>query len=447
MLSTDRVLRAIGQPDFETQTLVWLDRRVDRERLERGLARFARRHPLIGARLDDARAAAPFWRVPAEARATLREKNLETADEAAVHDCAARLLATPPDPAEADPLRFHLLHLPDGRDVFLMQYTHVLTDNNAALRIVREIDRLANAAAGELDQPQADAGTSSADVDPVAEYLGRHSRWRRLRAALRVLDLRFRSYRGGAVTLTGQKPPAAPPQRSGPIAFSMSARTLSADDTARLATRSAEICGLPNVSMALLAATFRAIGRHTCEPASRGRSLFAGIGVNLGPATAQTLKFQNLMSIVPLRAGWQDLDDYESLVRMLREQFRERLERSADLGLVELARFVSTRPRLADASVRRVMLGGYSLWYAYFGSLDAAGTEFCGTNIDNVYFTAPTWPPMGLTLLGTQFRGRLRLQSISLPDLVPATTTEAVLEMITGDLTEPQAITATETRA
>ena len=430
MLATDRVLRQIGQPDFETQTLVWLDGRLDRDRLHRGLSRFAAAHPLIAARLDETNAAAPLWRIPAVAEARLHEATLQASTAAAVHDCAARLLATPHDPATTDPMRFHLLHLPDGRDVFLLQYTHILTDNNAALLVVREIDRLA---AGSADDSGRSAATSD-EHDAVAAYLARYSRRQRIAAAWRVLDLRFRRHRRGALTLTGQQPPVSPWNQNGPVRFGLTARTLDTAASADVARRSAEICGLPSTSMALLAATFRAIGRHTCEPRSRRRSLFAGIGVNLSPGAAPGFRFQNLMSIVPLRAGWDDLDDYDSLVRMLREQFRERLEHAADLGLVELARFVSTRPRLANRTVRRVMLGGYSLWYACFGSLDAAGREFCGAGIDDVYFTAPTWPPMGLTLLGTQFRGRLRLQAISLPDLVPSETIEAVLDAMLGDL-------------
>ncbi|HUG92612.1 MAG TPA: condensation domain-containing protein [Planctomycetaceae bacterium] len=428
MLSTDRVLRSIGHPDFETQTLVWLEGRLDRERLERGLGRLARRHPILSARLDDRLAARPVWRIPSEPAATLHEVPLDESSESAVHACAARLLATPHDPATADPMRFHLLRLPDGRDVFLVQYTHVLTDINAALPVLREIDRLAAGSAG------GDDSTSPDETDAVSNYLQRHSLRQRLTAALRVLDLRFRSFRGGAVTLGGSEARETSRAPAPPVRFEMAARSLSVDESQRVSARSAQICGVPSVSMALLAAAFRALGRHTSERPLRRRSFLAGIGVDLGNRGRQSLAFQNLMSIVPLRAGWRDLDDYERLVRLLHEQFRSRLRNAADLGLLELARFVSVRPRLADRTVRRVMLGGYSLWYAYFGSLDALGTEFCGTRVGNVYFTAPTWPPMGLTLLATQFRGRMHFATTSMPDLVPPATVDAFVETMLADV-------------
>jgi hypothetical protein len=426
MLACDRVLRSIGQPDFETQTLVWLASRADRDRVETGIRRLARKYPVIAARLDESSLAEPFWRVPAEPEVRLLEAALPAATSDAVHDYAARQLALRHDAGRTDPMRFHLLHLPDGRDVFLVQYTHVLMDNSAAIGLLRDIDTPRDANGGD------DAGPRLDEQDVLDGYLGRFSAAERTRAVLRVLDLRFRSFRGRPVTL-GE--PRATRGAQGPVKFPMKSARLEADAVRRLAARSTEICGFPSLSMALLAGAFRALGRETRQPRSLRRNFIAGLGVDLGLRGRDGPLFRNLMSIVPLRARWSELEDYDELVRMLSQQFRQRLNRSADLGLVMLARFVSRRPRLGDRAVRRVMLGGYSLWYAYFGALDGVGETFCGARIEDVYFTAPTWPPMGLTLLASQFRGRLHLQATYLPEIVPDDTMQRYLEGLVADLT------------
>ncbi|MGH7200435.1 MAG: hypothetical protein ACREJB_07510, partial [Planctomycetaceae bacterium] len=121
MLSVNEVLWSMGHPGFETQALVWLNDRIDAARLRTALGRFAASHPIVTARLADVRGG-PRWEFRPDAGCPLHEAPIDSAEPQAVLDEAARLLALPFDPTDMDPLRFHLLHRPDARDVLLVQY-------------------------------------------------------------------------------------------------------------------------------------------------------------------------------------------------------------------------------------------------------------------------------------------------------------------------------------
>jgi hypothetical protein len=187
--------------------------------------------------------------------------------------------------------------------------------------------------------------------------------------------------------------------------------------------------------MALLGSAFRALEKA----APKGGKLVAGIGVDLSPPGAARPVFQTLASVVPVVAHPADVTDREGLVRMLHQQFRHQLERDADLGTVQLANFMqlpgaTLRPCFARWSVRRLMGTGYSLWYAYFGSLDGVGERFCGAAIEEVYYCASTWPPMGLTLLVNRFRGALLFQATYVPESVSEQVVNTFLDELIGDL-------------
>src|SRR5262249_28114696 len=139
MLAVDRMLRRLGGSGFETQMFVLLADRIDSTRLRAAVNGIAERYPVITARL--AEADGPSWRFRPGAEGAVREADLPSAGHASLLDYASRLLSRPCDLAGEDPIRFHLLHRPDGRDVFLMQYNHALMDNNATVLLLREIDR------------------------------------------------------------------------------------------------------------------------------------------------------------------------------------------------------------------------------------------------------------------------------------------------------------------
>lgn len=426
LLGVNRALRGMGCPDFSTQALVWLSGRADSVRVRTAVARLSQRYPILAARLVDTERNGPYWMFRPGAGCPLHEAELGSEKPEEVLDLAARLLSEPGDPAKSDPIRFHLIHRPDGRDVFLMQYSHALMDNGDAVPLLRELDRLSGASADESE------GAHSPIPDLLAEYIRRFPRGRRLKAALRTLDVRFRKLRGRPATLGKELDGRAP------VRFRIATRRLERHEVRAVEQRVIRTCGVPSLSMALLGSAFRAIEKLVGEREAR-RNLVAGIGVDLVPPGITRPVFQTLASVVPIFTRLDALADRDALLRTLHQQFRHRLESAADLGTVQLANFFQApgavlRQRFADWSVRRLMGRGYSLWYAYFGSLDAVGSRFCDTAIEDVYYCASTWPPMGLTLLVNRFRGALLFQATYIPESVPELLANQFLDTMIGDL-------------
>jgi len=143
-----------------------------------------------------------------------------------------------------------------------------------------------------------------------------------------------------------------------------------------------------------------------------------GIGLDLNLRRAGGPYFQNLLSLVPIHATAEDLGDRDELIRSLSRQFRKDLERDIDLGVLQLTTLFSRRSRYFEWVVEHLLRYGYSLWYAYFGSLDVVGCQFCGVEIERVCYTGPTWSPVGITLLVNQYAGRTHFQATYDPDLV-----------------------------
>jgi hypothetical protein len=76
----------------------------------------------------------------------------------------------------------------------------------------------------------------------------------------------------------------------------------------------------------------------------------------------------------------------------------------------------------------------YSLWYAYFGSLDGVGGELCGAEVKKVQYIGPTWSPLGISLLVNQFQRQTYFQATYDPDLVDERLAEAFLDFVLDDL-------------
>jgi long-chain acyl-CoA synthetase len=424
MLSVDRALRDLGYPGFETQMLLWLAGRADEEGLRAGISRLSRSYPVTASRLVEAgNQGGPCWQFRAGAECTLRVAHIGSSEPQAVLDFAGRILSTPADPTWTDPIRFYLLHRPDGRDVVLVQYNHTLMDNHAALRVLQCIDRFSRAVPDRAGGPQAN------QADSIRQYLRRFSRQRRLRAAAATADLWGQSFRGG-VAMLGRSV-AAPP---GPGQLRIVGRCLGEHETTALQSRVVEVCGYPSLSMALVASAFRAIGRLSPQRWPGGCNLVAGIGVDLGLRGHTRPIFQNLVSLVPIRARSENLEDRDELVQILSRQLLERLEQDADLGMVQLVTLFSRRPRQERWAIDLVLHLGFSLWYAYFGSQDALGEHFAGAALETVSFAGPAWPPVGVTLLVNQFRGRLWFQVTYVPESVPESLANHFLDQVLSDL-------------
>jgi hypothetical protein len=422
LVAVDRLLRGMGGMGFETQTLVWTSARIDAGALRTAIGRLGERHPVITARLDEFGDAGPCWRFLPGDGPTVCETTLSSAEPAAVLDHAGSLLSGPSDPAAVDPIRFHLLHRPDGTDVFLMQYNHALMDNNASVLLLREIDRLSRG------MPASAAGEGR-PRDLIWEYLRRYPRKRRRQAATDTLRLWGRLVRGGVAVLTT----GAAGARSGQVR--LATRCLGPDATRALQERVVRTNGFPSLSMAVAAGAFRAIGGLAPRQGAVRRRLLAGIGLDLGLRGRTGPIFQNLMSMVPVGAGLEDLGDRDSLVRLLSRQLRERLAGDADLGMLQMVAHLGKRPRPDSLwAIEHSLRHGFSLWYAYFGALDAVGESFCDAPVETVFCTGPAWPPLGMTLLVNQHRGSLLFQATSTPDTVPEGLAHRFLDQVVDDL-------------
>jgi hypothetical protein len=460
MLNVDRAVRAVGGAGFETQVFVWLSGRADAAGLRSALARLGERYPIVTARLVEQEASS-FWQFRGEARCTLQEIELESAEPQAVLDHAAGLYVACNDPTATDPLRCHLLHRPDGRDVFLLQYNHALMDNGATVLLLREIDRLSRipspspsrgreppeqaAQAPGADAPGSGSGWDRSGLPPGADAPGSGSeappqQWPDLvRAYLRrwpAASKRDASRQaavwprlvGGGVAMLG-RPTAEPAQ----VRFAV--RRLDEGQTRALRDRVIRVCGFPSLSMALVASAFRVVAGLSPQRRAGSHNLIVGIGVDLGLRGEQGPIFQNLTSLLPLRARSEDLADRDGLLRQLTGQFRERLENRFDLGTLRAVGRLNRRPHQLRYLVEMTLRLGFSLWYAYFGSADGIGDRFAGAIIEDVYCTGPSWPPVGLTLLANQFRGRLGLQVTYVPASVSEALANAFLDEVIGDLT------------
>lgn len=436
MLSVEQALRSFGSPGFETQIFVWLDGRADVDRLRIGVARLSRRYPVTTARLTEKRSVA-CWQFRPGAECPLHEADLGSAGEKDVLAFAARLLSTPEPLEQRDPIQFHLLHRAGGRDVFLVQYNHTLMDNNAAVLLLQELERLSH--------PEFDGGLDSQteNEDLINEYLRRFSRWSRLRAVGYALNRRLRALRERPLLLR------EPLERNeGAPQLQIATRSLSHDETRTFKSRVIRTCGFPSLSMALLASVFRGVAVLSNSPRRQSSfDLIAGLGVDLGMRRQDGPIFRNLMSIIPIHVPSDKVDDRDTLVRELNREFRELLSNNLDVGALQLTSLLCRRPRRIVPRLRRLMQTGYSLWYAYFGTADAVGPRFCGATVENVFYTASAWSPPGLMFVANQFGERLQLQATYIPALIPASLADELLDWVVRDLVAGEAASSRPSRS
>jgi hypothetical protein len=419
MRSVDRALRWMGFPGFDTQLLLWLSGRLDVSRLRESLNRLAAVEPLIVGRLKDEPGNSDWLAdiAPVE----LFETTLRTGTTEELHDFAAQQLAIPADPLDQNPIRFYLIHRPAAPDVFLIQYNHTLMDNRGSVAILRLINQLAH-----TDFP-ARPDADHRDEDPIRRHLLRYPLARRRAAAEKALDVWWQAIRGGAATI-GRPQNARPLQR-----YRVLSATLTSEQTLNLRDKSIAACGFPAISMSLLAAAFRALDQLRTG-GEHNQAWVAGIGVDLGLRRNGESVLHNQMSILPIRIESKDLTYREQSIQLLNAQMRDHLANDVDLGLLQLMRTFARNPHKLDWAVDHCLAHGFSLWYAYFGSVDEIGHEFLGVPIENASYVGPCWSPIGVTLLAQQFQGRLGLQLTYLPELVLERDATHVLAQIYSEL-------------
>jgi hypothetical protein len=421
----ERSVREMGYPGFETQMLLWLSGRLNVARLRQSLLHLTQRRPVVTARLSGSKESSenqPCWCLQ-EAPVELIEFTLTSAEPDAVIQYAAESISKNHDLAVNAPLRFHLVHRSNGQDVFLMQYSHVLMDKSASVLVLREINELYWQ---QKEQPIAMV------VEPpnlLHRYLMRLPIAQRRAASRGAVELHKSVMRGRAAILgTGAE------AKPGRATLCVATRMLERQSARALYDRSANVCGLPNLSMVVLASAFRTIERLGSAERNATRNYVAAIGLDMKQRQEDRELLQNLISVVPIFAQPGKLADRDRLVRNLSQQMRDRLRDRVDWGMLRLVNTFHRNPRYIRWVAEHLARWTYSLWYAYFGSLDAIGDRFCGLSIESAYYIGPTWSPMGLSLLANQFQGRMHFQVTYDPELVGSNGGEAFLDALLEDL-------------
>jgi hypothetical protein len=422
MLAVDRTLRGMGCAGFETQVVVTLRGKVDADYLRTVLKVVCQSHPVIDARFVEFAELGPCWEFPAEPAPLLHETTLATSSPEAVLEHAGKLQSRSIHPEDGPPIRFHLLHLPNGRDALVIQFNHMVMDHASVLLLLKEIARCWRT---PVATP---AHAPDLWEDPIRGYMLRFPRARRRLAAKGVLELQKSNLHRGGVQV-GRSDAG----RTTPGLTRVAARRLNEKETAVLQERMQRAGGLPSLSLGVLASAFRTVARLTPNHDRRSNVLHAGIGVDLGMRASGSPQLGNLMSMVPLFANLTGLHDRDGLVRALNGQMRERLAADADLGMLSMAATFGRIQRQARWTIELLLRYAYSLWFAYFGSLDV-GDHFCGQSVEEVFSIGPCWPPMGLTLLVNQHRKRLLFQLTYVPSAVPTDLANRFLETLLSDL-------------
>src|SRR5262249_4766308 len=156
----------------------------------------------------------------------------------------------PRDLSSEDPISFELLHLPDSRDVFLMQYNHAFLDNIAASHLLKPIDACFRSVTAAIGGSAVDDPVPFVQPDALNDFLARIPRWERIRAAAGTAGVRLTKINGASVQVAGAAP--TPSTTIGIIT-----RQLDEESTSRLKRWALERYHFPSISMNLLASLFR----------------------------------------------------------------------------------------------------------------------------------------------------------------------------------------------
>lgn len=421
LLVLDRALRDLGGNGFDTQTFLWLGGRIEPGRLRRALATLSRRYTGLCARLvEEDPEGGTYWRFRPEEVCSLHEFVLPESGPQAVLDHASRLQAAPNDPTIVDPMRFHLLHGPDGRDVLLVQYNHALLDHADAVLLLRQLERLIGNDECELD------ATLFTARDPVWAHLRKVPRERRRQASTWSEAWR-RTLRGGAVSL-------GRPQTAGiPVTFGLVTGCLEAEPVRKLSAQVVQSAGVPCLSLAVLASVYRTIAR-LAGPGATGRYFNTGLGVDLGLCRTAGPALQNLTTLVPLRLNRDEMGERDVITRLLNGRLRDQLAHDMDLGVLRLATCFGRRQRQGRWSMELLARYCQSLHYGFFSPPRGLRPTFAGVPVEQFYSAGSAWPPSGLTLIVNQFQGRMHFQVTHVPECVSPSLAQEFLDGVLADL-------------
>jgi hypothetical protein len=375
----------------------------------------------------------PYWEDSGQA-AELHELQIGTGGCATIEKLGARLHDEPLDLDRQAPIAFHLLHGPDGNDTLILRFTHVLMDGKAPEWVLRCLHEYFE------NRPEAQVAASQPidrmlPDDEMDSYLYRFKKRRRLRSALSVIVDQVRRPMK-PVTMT-------PPKQKGWLIrpTGLMVRTLDESAAAALTDRVKRLCGFPNLTPALVASTFRAIGRCTPQRVKDRTWFQTDCPLNLRPPGVGEPIFRNFMSFVQFSAQQKDLTDCDEATRRLSAQMRDQLRRGIDLGNLQMMTIMSRfAPRLRPLIVAHLKHRPFTIGFGYLGPVISVLSRFCGQEVENVHSFNTSIAPPGVTIAVNQFDGRINLMLTYTASAVPDGAASSLLDEIAGGLRGDQSL-------
>lgn len=423
MLVAHEGMRRLGHPGFQCQTHVWLDGRLDVEGFRKALAALERQYPVITSRLARDRRGIPFWSAH-DGPVKFIERDEDSAEQAAVWRTGERLFAMPFDLDTDPPIEFHLLHLPDGRDVLLLRFSHVLMDGKGPEFALSEINRLYS------DESAATTPTTAVAHDELADHLRRIGRRKRFSAAMQVVRSQIKLPIRSGVLARGDVSQWC----HGPLRILV--REMDETRTRAAIDRVRRICGFANLSPAVLASVFRAIRALTDKPIGRRTGFQTDVPLNLRAPGRIHPVFRNYMSFIRMCAKADELVDRDALTRSLSAYMRDQIRRGVDIGTAQMMSLMAPMEKLlARHLLDRMRKDPISLGFGFLGPVLAGLDTFCGRRVDRLYSLNASISPPGMVLQVSQFRGRMSLVMTYIGEKVPDELANRFAEFIMDDLT------------
>ena len=427
MLVGHKALRSVGHGGFQCQAHAWCRGRIDANRLARAIRRLHGYYPIVTARLDEpGRRGVPHWMLRPDAVPVLNEAQATSAEDRAVQAFGERLFASPMDLDRVDPITFHLLHLPDGRDVFMLHFSHVLMDGKAPEYVLFELSRCYDEANDSAPPP---APLEPTGVDDLAAHLFRFPFKRRFKAGLSVIRSHIR--------LPERPIVMTPPDKMDWICepYGIAVRHLSDEDTERVIARSKRICGFQNLTPLILASAFRAVARLSAHPQSETSLFQTDVPLNLRAPGRMSPIFRNFMSFVSMEIRRRDLRDREEASRHLYTHLRSQISRSMDLGNEQLMSALAPSASLMERHIRsRAKKMPSTFGFGFLGPIIAGLERFCGQETEMIYTVNSALSPPGITLQVNQYRGRLNAMITYIVGPVSRAVADEFLDLFVDDL-------------
>ncbi|HWL94168.1 MAG TPA: hypothetical protein VNT79_11610 [Phycisphaerae bacterium] len=443
MLVAHEGLRRFGHPGFQCQTHVWLDGRLDVAGFIEALAALRLAYPVVVSRIARDDRGRPYWRFEADRDVAFFEHDLAGGERGDVWAFAERMFETSMDLVRQDPIEFHLLHLPDGRDVLLMRFNHVLMDGKGPEFALSEMGRMFAEAGKYADAEgrrpaSADlrhgtlipsAETADATSDEMTAYLRRHSRRKRFSSAMQVIRAQIKLPTKAAMMTQGDntiwvhKP------------FRILVREMDEARTKAAVERVRKLCGFANLAPALLASAFRAIREFSDKPIGRRTGFKTDVPLNLRAPGQIHPVFRNFMSFIQMSARPGELDDRDALTKSLNATMREQIRRGVDVGTVQMMSLIAPHEKLLTRHlVERIKSDPTSLAFGFLGPVLPGLETFCGQRVEWLYSLNTSNSPPGMVLQVNQFRGRMNLMLTYIDGKVPEALANQFAEFIMDDL-------------